>query len=103
MAAPIAPPTAIICGNGSFATGAMLEAMSAGYDVPKHLSLIGFDDFEIMGELPTPITTVRVPSAEIGRRTAELLIAQLAGQTDVQSIECDSALMIRASCAPPPA
>ncbi|CAD6545729.1 HTH-type transcriptional repressor CytR [Paraburkholderia kirstenboschensis] len=101
MAAPIEPPTALVCGNGSFATGAMLEAMAAGYDVPGHLSLIGFDDFEVMAELPIPITTVRVPSAEIGRRTAELLIAQLNGETDVRSVECKSTLILRESCAPP--
>ncbi|HWT37806.1 MAG TPA: LacI family DNA-binding transcriptional regulator [Paraburkholderia sp.] len=101
MAAPIEPPTAIVCGNGSFATGAMLEAMAAGYDVPGHLSLIGFDDFEVMAELPIPITTVRVPSAEIGRRTAELLIAQLNGEADTQSIECEATLIVRESCARP--
>jgi LacI family transcriptional regulator len=101
MAAPIEPPTAIVCGNGSFATGAMLEAMAAGYDVPGHLSLIGFDDFEVMAELPIPITTVRVPSAEIGRRTADLLIAQLNGKTDIDSIECEATLIVRESCARP--
>lgn len=101
MAAPIELPTAIVCGNGSFATGAMLEAMAAGYDVPGHLSLIGFDDFEVMAELPIPITTVRVPSAEIGRRTADLLIAQLNGETDPQSIECEATLIVRESCARP--
>jgi LacI family transcriptional regulator len=101
MAAPIAPPTAIICGNGSFATGAMLEAMAAGYDVPGKLSLIGFDDFEVMAELPIPITTVRVPSAEIGKRAAELLIAQLSGEADAKSVECAATLIVRESCAPP--
>ncbi|KLU25259.1 transcriptional regulator [Caballeronia mineralivorans PML1(12)] len=101
MAAPIKVPTAIICGNGSFAMGAMLEAMSEGYVVPRDLSLIGFDDFELMAELPVPITTVRVPSAEIGKHAAALLIAQLDGNTAVQSIECESTLMIRASCAIP--
>lgn len=101
MAAPIEAPTAIVCGNGSFATGAMLEAMAAGYDVPGHLSLIGFDDFEVMAELPIPITTVRVPSAEIGRRTAELLIAQLNGESDTRSIECEATLIVRQSCARP--
>jgi LacI family transcriptional regulator len=101
MAAPIEPPTAIVCGNGSFATGAMLEAIAGDYDVPGYLSLIGFDDFEVMAELPIPITTVRVPSAEIGRRTAELLIAQLNGEADTQSVECEATLIVRESCAKP--
>jgi LacI family transcriptional regulator len=101
LAAPIERPTAIVCGNGSFAMGAMLEAMSAGFDVPKDLSLIGFDDFELMAEMPIPITTVRVPSVDIGRHAAELLMAQLDGDSEIESVECESTLMMRASCAPP--
>jgi LacI family transcriptional regulator len=101
MNAPIRKPTAIICGNGSFAMGAMLEAMSEGYAIPDDLSLIGFDDFELMAELPIPITAVRVPSAEIGKHAAALLIAQLDGDTEVKSIECQSTLIVRASCAAP--
>jgi LacI family transcriptional regulator len=103
MEATPAPPTAIVCGNGSFALGAMLEATAAGYDVPGDLSLMGFDDFELMAELPIPITTVRVPSAEIGKQAASLIRTQLEGSADAQSIECKAQLMERASCAPPPA
>ena len=54
-----------------------------------------------MAELPIPITTVRVPSAEIGKRAAELLIAQLSGQADAKSIECAATLIVRESCAAP--
>jgi len=79
----------------------MLEAMSEGYAIPDDLSLIGFDDFELMAELPIPITAVRVPSAEIGKHAAALLIAQLDGDTEVKSIECQSTLIVRASCAAP--
>lgn len=103
MDAPVPPPTAIVCGNGSFAMGAMLEAMAVGYDVPRELSLIGFDDFELMAELPIPITTVRVPSADIGKQAARLILAQLDGQQEIASIGYAAELMVRASCAPPPA
>jgi len=95
-------PTAMICGNGSFAMGAMLEAMSSGIQVPKDLTIAGFDDFELMAELPIPITTIRVPSAEIGRRAADLIVAQLRGDTQVRSHECQPEVMIRASSGPPP-
>ncbi|URV29498.1 LacI family DNA-binding transcriptional regulator [Burkholderia gladioli] len=101
MEAKVPPPTAIVCGNGSFAMGAMLEAIAIGIDVPSQLSLIGFDDFELMAELPIPITTVRVPSAEIGKQAARLILAQLDGQAEVASIGWSAELMVRASCAPP--
>ncbi len=96
------PPTVIICGNGSFAIGAMLEAMQAGYEIPKQLSLVGFDDFEVMSELPIPITTVSVPSAQIGRNAAQMILAELAGKERAQSIECEAEIIIRASSGPPP-
>jgi LacI family transcriptional regulator len=96
------PPTVIICGNGSFAIGAMLEAMQAGYEIPKNLSIAGFDDFELMSELPIPITTVGVPSAEIGRTAAKMILAELSGTEHAKSFECEAQIIIRASSGPPP-
>jgi LacI family transcriptional regulator len=37
-------PTAIVCGNDVLAIGAMLEAQRLGLDVPRDLSIVGFDD-----------------------------------------------------------
>jgi LacI family transcriptional regulator len=96
------PPSVIICGNGSFAIGAMLEAMRAGYEIPKNLSIVGFDDFELMSELPIPITTVSVPSAEIGRTAAKMILTELSGKERAKSVECDAQIIIRASSGPPP-
>ncbi|WP_241015083.1 LacI family DNA-binding transcriptional regulator [Burkholderia sp. Ac-20379] len=96
------PPTAIICGNGTFAIGAMLEATRRGYDIPNALTLAGFDDFEIMSELPVPLTTVSVPSAEIGRTAAQMILAELSGEHWPGSVECEATIIVRASSAPPP-
>jgi LacI family transcriptional regulator len=96
------PPTVVICGNGSFAMGAMLEAMHAGYDIPNALSLVGFDDFELMSELPIPITTVRVPSAEIGATAAKMILAELAEKGSAVSVKCEAEIIVRASSGPPP-
>ncbi|MBN3849572.1 LacI family DNA-binding transcriptional regulator [Paraburkholderia sp. Ac-20342] len=96
------PPSVIICGNGSFAIGAMLEAMQHGYEIPKNLSIVSFDDFEIMSELPIPITTVGVPSAEIGRTAAKMILTELSGNEHATSIECEAQIIIRASSGPPP-
>jgi LacI family transcriptional regulator len=96
------PPTVVICGNGSFAMGAMLEAMQTGYDIPNELSLVGFDDFELMSELPIPITTVRVPSAEIGATAAQMILAELAQKGTAASVKCEAEIMVRASSGAPP-
>ncbi|SAK90240.1 LacI family transcription regulator [Caballeronia pedi] len=96
------PPTVVICGNGSFAMGAMLEAMQKGYDIPKDLSLVGFDDFELMSELPISITTVRVPSAEIGATAAKVILAELAQKGSAQSVKFDAEIIVRQSSGAPP-
>jgi LacI family transcriptional regulator len=95
------PPTVVICGNGSFAMGAMLEAMHQGYKIPDDLSLVGFDDFELMSELPIPITTVRVPSAEIGTNAAKIILAELAEPGTARSTRLEAELIVRASSGSP--
>lgn len=96
-------PTAVVCGNAHLAVGAVLEALSMGLRLPDELSIVGYDDIEIMSHLPVPVTTVRVPSAEIGRMAARLLIARLEGRTYSAPLEAEAELVIRASSGPPPA
>jgi LacI family transcriptional regulator len=96
------PPTVVICGNGSFAMGAMLEAMQQGYKVPGDLSIAGFDDFELMSELPIPITTVRVPSAAIGTNAAKMILSELSEPGTARSVELEAELIVRASSGAPP-
>ncbi|MCZ8258929.1 MAG: LacI family DNA-binding transcriptional regulator [Beijerinckiaceae bacterium] len=95
-------PTAIVCGNAHLAVGAVLEALHMGIRVPDELSIVGYDDIEIMSHLPVPITTVRVPSAEIGSTAAQLLIARLEGLEWTSPMESVPELVIRQSSGPPP-
>lgn len=96
-------PTAVICTNGYLAVGAALEAMALGLGVPDDVSVAGFDDLQIMAELPVPLTTVRVPSAEIGRLTARYLLARLHDGAFDGPFECAPEILFRASVGPPPA
>jgi len=96
-------PTAIVCGNAHLAVGAVLEALTMGLRLPEDLSIVGYDDIEIMSHLPVPVTTVRVPSAEIGRIAARVLIARLEGRSCSAPLEAEAELVIRASSGPPPA
>jgi LacI family transcriptional regulator len=97
-----ARPTAIICGNGYLAVGALLESQAMGIDVPGEMSIVGYDDIEIMTELPIPITTVRVHSEEVGRRAAAHVISVIEGEQADTDFECDAEIIIRASSGPPP-
>ena len=95
-------PTALICGNAFLTVGAMLESQAQGIHVPDELSIVGYDDIEIMGELPIPITTVRVLSDEVGRRAARLLAARLESREQDIEFECATEIVVRASSGPPP-
>ena len=41
-------PTAVICGNAYLTVGALLESQAMGIDVPAEMSIVGYDDIEIM-------------------------------------------------------
>ncbi|MBV8183153.1 MAG: LacI family DNA-binding transcriptional regulator [Hyphomicrobiales bacterium] len=95
-------PTTVLCANAYLAIGAELEALAMKLDVPGDVSIVGYDDIEIMTEVPVPITTVRVPGDEIGRRVARSILSRIHGRMDDTVFECEAEIVIRASCGPPP-
>ena len=96
-------PTALICGNSLLAVGAVLEATAMGIDVPGDLSIVGYDDIELMSELPLPVTTVRVASDEVGRVAAQMVLDMVGGAPDIGSRRIPSEIVIRATTGPAPA
>ena len=95
-------PTAIICGNAHLTVGAMLEALAMGIRVPDDVSVVGYDDIELMSHLPVPVTTVRVPGQDIGRTAAQVLVARLEGRAVDVPLESQAEIVVRASSGPPP-
>lgn len=94
-------PTAVICGNAFHAVGAELEALAMGLSIPDDISIAGYDDIEIMSELPVPITTIRVPSDKIGRRAARYIIGQILSRDQDTQFECPPEMILRESTAAP--
>lgn len=94
-------PTAVICGNPYLAVGAYLESVAMNLKVPEDVSIVGYDDIEVMSHLPVPLTTVRVQSEQVGRNAARFLLGQLEGKDIEIPFQCDSEIVIRASSAPP--
>jgi LacI family transcriptional regulator len=96
-------PTAIFASNDEMAAGVYRAAHSLGLNIPRDLSVVGFDDGPIAGRLTPPLTTVRLPIRDIGRMAAVKLIAPEPLRSD------DAAsnplivphLVVRDSCQPP--
>jgi LacI family transcriptional regulator len=98
-------PTAVFVTNDLGAIGAMQLAHDLGLQVPRDLSIVGFDDLRQAALVPVPLTTVRQNLREIGRRTGQLLLARLEDKTlapdDLQQIRVATELILRESTAPP--
>jgi LacI family transcriptional regulator len=95
-----AKPDAIFSLNGMM-TMLLLQALrklrrKIGTDIP----LISFDDFELAAVLTPSLTVVRQPSAELGRRAAEMLFARIEGKGIVpcREIVLSTTFHIRESC-----
>ena len=93
--------TAIVCGNDILAMGVLFECQRLGVDVPGELSVTGYDDINIVGDMTPALTTVHVPARTIGKRAAESLLQQVHGEAMTHSIRLDADLIVRNSCAPP--
>lgn len=92
------PPTAIFTYNDELAAGVIVEARALGIDVPKQLSVAGFDDSDIARLCSPPLTTARQPIAEIAAMAVALLAT--APQEKAQSIRCPVSLVVRQSTGP---
>ena len=73
-------PTAIFASNDEMAAGVLHAARERGLEVPRDLSIIGFDDTAIAAHIWPPLTTVRWPLVSMARAAALKLIAPEAAE-----------------------
>lgn len=72
-------PTAIVCQSDLLAAGVILAAKERGLDVPRDLSVTGFDGLDLAWLAPAQLTTVYQDSAAKGHLIAECVRVLLAG------------------------
>jgi LacI family gluconate utilization system Gnt-I transcriptional repressor len=72
----------LYCSTDLVALGALTEARFRGIAVPERLAIIGFGDADFAVDTDPPLTTVRVDSATLGRRAAEVLLTRIAGTSE---------------------
>jgi LacI family transcriptional regulator len=95
-------PTAIFAGNDEMAAGVYRAAREAGLDVPRDLSVVGFDDSPVAAKVWPPMTTIRLPIREMGAIAARKLLAQAPGAApEGRDITVQPALVVRQSSAAP--
>jgi LacI family transcriptional regulator len=94
-------PTALVCGSDMLAIGALQECKTRSISVPSDLSIMGFDDLEIAEHLDPPLSTVEVPSKEMGITAAECIVGLCLGTELPSRTVFETGLVIRSTTAPP--
>ena len=92
-------PTAIVCFNDQQALGVMTALKEINIKVPEDISIVGMDDIFYSSIYPVPLTTIRAPQMEIGRKAAEILIKNIESKTILkpETYVLDTELVIRKS------
>jgi LacI family repressor for deo operon, udp, cdd, tsx, nupC, and nupG len=93
-------PTAIVFGSDVLAVGGLGAARERGIEVPRELSIGGFDDSPLAALASPPLTSVRVDYAGFGEAAAAALLASIAGEPAPEFRPAPPELVVRASSAP---
>lgn len=99
------PPTAIVCANDNHAIAVVMAAQKLGLRIPEDISITGFDNIEAAERLRPALTTVNVPTTEMGACAANLLLNLTSSPSDSLLWEqCEirfrTSLVTRASTGP---
>jgi LacI family transcriptional regulator len=91
--------TALFASNDLMAIGATRGLLDAGVSVPDGVSVAGFDDINMAAYAPVPLTTMRLPSDELGKLGARLVLAELQHKA-LGRLQVESTLIERDSVSP---
>ncbi|NEN04316.1 substrate-binding domain-containing protein [Diaminobutyricibacter tongyongensis] len=76
-------PTALFCYNDRMAMGAYRAAAELGLEIPRDLSIVGFDNQELIAANLFPgLTTVALPHYEMGAWAVETLVHLIHGEAE---------------------
>ncbi len=71
--------TGIVCASDMMALGAIRAAREQGLDVPRDISVVGFDDSPLIAFTDPPLTTVRQPVQAMGQAAVRTLLEEIGG------------------------
>lgn len=96
------PPTAVFAHNDFIAIGAMEVLREAGLECPRDVSIVGYNDMPLTEHLAPPLTTVRMPTVEVGQVAADVVLRIIEGRTaSPVSISLEPQLIARHTTSPP--
>ncbi|EFL20679.1 LOW QUALITY PROTEIN: putative LacI-family transcriptional regulatory protein, partial [Streptomyces himastatinicus ATCC 53653] len=88
---------AVFVASDLMGLGVLRALRQAGRRVPEDVAVVGFDDVQAARYADPPLTTVRQPIAEIGRRLARQLLRLAGGEAIEPAVVLDVELVLRGS------
>ena len=73
------PPTAVFTASNFMTIGALRALRELNIVLPRDLSLVAFDDFDLLSLYDPPVTAVAQPVRQLGREAGKLLLARMQG------------------------
>jgi LacI family transcriptional regulator len=98
-------PTALVCYTHFLAISTLRLLWERGASVPRDLSVATFSNSYPVAEVIPPLTTVALPTEEMGRTAAQMVIDQIqsGGEADSRRVVLKETLIVRKSTATPAA
>lgn len=92
-------PTAVFCGNDTVALGVMRALNEHGIGIPDDISLVGFDNIDTVKYVKPALTTIGIPTQELGRLAVKVLFDRLeTGRDYTIQVNLPFKLIERESC-----
>ncbi len=92
------PPTAVFTASNFMTIGALRALRELNIVLPRDLSLVAFDDFDLLSLYDPPVTAVAQPVRQLGREAGKLLLARMQGDASKpRRLRLATELIIRAS------
>lgn len=92
-------PSALLIGNNLMTLGALEMIHQKGLRIPEEVAILGYDDMPWALALNPPLTAVRQPGDEVGRRAMELLLQRIREpQRSASLVMMQPELVVRKSC-----
>ncbi|MFE2446031.1 LacI family DNA-binding transcriptional regulator [Streptomyces sp. NPDC021218] len=96
------PPTAVFVCSDQMVPGVYQAAGERGLEVPRDISVVGFDDLPQARWITPALTTVRQPLSEMAAAALRKLLRLMTGEIpEAIRTELSTRLMVRSSTAPP--
>jgi DNA-binding LacI/PurR family transcriptional regulator len=95
-------PTGVLAMSDAMAIGVMGAARELGLQIPRDLSVVGFDDIDLATHIDPPLTTVHQPIRQKGIDAVRLLLAEVERREDSrpEHLRLDTRLIVRGSSGP---